>query len=91
MEPWWLGGQRRGPDDGAGGSEQRGGDCGGRQHSLALLGIEPGIAGPVIINSPFALGGLNSAFHYRVRVKNGASSYGAAGLPAAWALTRPPA
>ena len=44
----------------------------GGYHSLALLGIEPGIAGPVIINSPFALGGLNSPFNYRVRVKNGA-------------------
>ena len=76
-----MGEQRRGPDDDPGGLSNVVAIAAGGYHSLALLATEPGVAGPVIINSPFALAGLNSAFQYRIRVKNGATSYGAAGLP----------
>lgn len=58
----------------------------GGNHSLALVATEAGVANPVILNSPFALAGINSAFTYRVVAKNNPTSYGATGLPAGLAI-----
>ena len=58
----------------------------GAVHSLALRGQPPGTAAPAAIGPRFLVGPVEQPFHHRIIVRNGATSYGAAGLPAGLAL-----
>jgi len=58
----------------------------GLGHSLVLSGLPPGLAAPAGVGSPFLMATVDRAFHHRIIVKNGATAYGAAGLPPGLAL-----
>jgi len=53
----------------------------GYDHSLALSGLPPGVAAPAWAGPRFLVATADRAFHHRIIAKNGASAYGAAGLP----------
>lgn len=50
-------------------------------HSLAVTALEPGATGPMIVSQRTAVGALGANFNYRVLAKNGATIFGASGLP----------
>jgi alpha-tubulin suppressor-like RCC1 family protein len=55
-------------------------------HCLALIGLPPGVAAPAWVGPRFLVATVNQPFHHRIIVKNGADTYGAAGLPPGLAL-----
>jgi len=53
----------------------------GFYHSTALTATEPGVPQPMLMNSCFAMGGVQHPFTWRIRARNLPQSYAAAGLP----------
>ena len=54
----------------------------GTSHFLALTTADPSVAGPVILNSPFALGVRSTPFYFRTFTRNGGGGvFSAVGLP----------
>ena len=53
----------------------------GGGHSLALVGLPPGVAVPAGAGPRFLVATVDRAFHHRIIAKNGVDAYGAVGLP----------
>ena len=53
----------------------------GTYHTTALSATEPGVPEPMLMNSCFAMGGVQWPFTWRIRARNLPHSYAAAGLP----------
>lgn len=58
----------------------------GGSHFLALQGRPPGVAAPVHLGVPFLVATADQPFYDRITVLNGATAFGAAGLPAGLTL-----
>jgi outer membrane protein assembly factor BamB len=53
----------------------------GYNHSLALIGLPTGVAAPAWVGPRFLVATVNRPYYYRIMVRNGATAYGATGLP----------
>ncbi len=53
----------------------------GNGHSLALIGLPPGMASPAWIGPRLLVATVERPFQHRIMVRNGATAYGAVGLP----------
>jgi len=53
----------------------------GAFHGLTLSGLPPGVAAPAGVGPQFLVATVDRSFHHRIMARNGATAYGAAGLP----------